>query len=157
MAIPENIIQKMDAGLHIDPRHPIGIVKGLVQKRLKNFPKFDDLNPEVSVYDNFDALRIPQDHPSRSPNDTYYVTRDRVLRTHTSAHQYKLLQDYDRFLVTGDVYRRDSVDRFHYPVFHQMDGVKICSYPVEELQSTVNALLNELFPDAPRRWSDSHF
>ena len=63
---------------------------------------------------------------SRNKSDTYYVSEDRVLRTHTSAHQTELMREGKKaFLCTGDVYRRDEIDSSHYPVFHQMEGVKI--------------------------------
>ena len=49
-----------------------------------------------------------------------------MLRTHTSAHQTTLLKEgEDSFLVTGDVYRRDEIDASHYPIFHQMEGVRM--------------------------------
>lgn len=90
------------------------------------FKVFDDLPPIVTVEQNFDELLIPPDHVSRQPSDTYYVDAQRVLRCHTSAHQTSLLRKgEDRFLVCGDVYRRDEVDSTHYPVFHQMEGVRI--------------------------------
>jgi phenylalanyl-tRNA synthetase alpha chain len=64
------------------------------------------LSPIVSVESNFDSLLIPQDHVSRSKSDTYYLNKETVLRCHTSAHQTFLLkQGFNRFLVTGDVYR----------------------------------------------------
>lgn len=66
-------------------------------------------------------MLVPADHVSRSLNDTYYVDSQTVLRCHTSAHQAELLREgHRRFLVTGDVYRRDSIDSTHYPVFHQV-------------------------------------
>ena len=70
---------------------------------------------------NFDDVLVPEDHVSRSYNDTYYIDSQTVLRCHTSAHQAELLRSgYTQFLVTGDVYRRDSTDSTHYPVFHQV-------------------------------------
>lgn len=73
------------------------------------------------VLQNFDDVLVPDDHVSRSYNDTYYVNAQTVLRCHTSAHEAELLSSgYKQFLVTGDVYRRDSIDSTHYPVFHQV-------------------------------------
>jgi len=70
---------------------------------------------------NFDDVLVLADHVSRSYNDTYYVDSENVLRCHTSAHQAELLRvGNSHFLVTGDVYRRDSIDSTHYPVFHQV-------------------------------------
>ena len=70
---------------------------------------------------NFDDVLVPADHVSRSYNDTYYIDSQTVLRCHTSAHQAELLREgHTHFLVMGDVYRRDSIDATHYPVFHQV-------------------------------------
>jgi phenylalanyl-tRNA synthetase alpha subunit len=58
-----------------------------------------------------------------------------MCRCHTSAHQAELLRKGEkRFLVTGDVYRRDSVDRTHYPVFHQMEGFRV--FTPEEVEAS---------------------
>lgn len=66
------------------------------------FKTFDDMFPVVSCKANFDEILIPADHVSRSPNDTYYVSSDKVLRCHTSAHQAELLRTKQpAFLVTG--------------------------------------------------------
>ena len=73
------------------------------------------------ILQNFDDVLVPADHVSRSYNDTYYVDSQTVLRCHTSAHQAELLREgHTHFLVIGDVYRRDSIDSTHYPVFHQV-------------------------------------
>lgn len=78
---------------------------------------------------NFDDVLVPPDHVSRSYNDTYYVDSQTVLRCHTSAHQAELLRKgHNNFLVTGDVYRRDSIDATHYPVFHQVFSRKLYNY-----------------------------
>ncbi|VDM62255.1 unnamed protein product [Angiostrongylus costaricensis] len=82
----------------------------------------------VSTFENFDSLLIPLDHVSRRPSDTYYINSSHCLRAHTSAHQYRLLKEgLDAFLVIGDVYRRDEVNRTHYPCFHQVEGVRVFS------------------------------
>lgn len=92
------------------------------------FQIFDDLSPVVSTEDCFDAMLVPTDHVSRRPTDTYYVNATTVLRAHTSAHEVPTMkQGVKAFLVSGDVYRRDEIDASHYPVFHQMEGVRIFS------------------------------
>ena len=79
----------------------------------------------MTVKQNFDDLLFPADHSSRQPIDTYYASRTHLLRTHTSAHQTDLMrQGHRSFLVAADVYRRDEIDATHYPVFHQMEGVR---------------------------------
>ncbi|GAY43744.1 hypothetical protein CUMW_076850 [Citrus unshiu] len=133
--VPDTIFTKLGMQLHKRNQHPIGILKNAIYEYFdSNYPnkfnKFDDLCPIVSVKQNFDDVLVPADHVSRSYNDTYYVDSQTVLRCHTSAHQAELLKEHNHFLVTGDVYRRDSIDSTHYPVFHQMEGVSIF-YPDE--------------------------
>ncbi|CAI5453239.1 unnamed protein product [Caenorhabditis angaria] len=82
----------------------------------------------VTNFQNFDSLLTPENHVSRRPSDTYYINSNECLRAHTSAHQHSLMkQGLDAFLVIGDVYRRDEVDRTHYPCFHQIEGVRLYS------------------------------
>ena len=82
----------------------------------------------MTVKQNFDDLLIPAGHVSRQATDTYYASRTHLLRTHTSAHQTDLMrQGHRSFLVAADVYRRDEIDSTHYPVFHQMEGVRFFS------------------------------
>lgn len=78
----------------------------------------------MTVQQNFDSLGFAQDHPGRSRTDTYYVNKDTVLRTHTSAHEVDIFRanSSNGYTISADVYRRDAVDRSHYPVFHQMEG-----------------------------------
>ena len=105
---------------------------------LRRFDDFDVINvPEiVSVRNNFDLLNTPPDHPSRRETDTYYVEKDWILRTHTTVMwPYYLSEENMKKLETegeigalcyGKVYRKDEIDRSHYPAFHQIDGLYIC-------------------------------
>ena len=81
--------------------------------------------PEIeSDFYNFEALNIPKDHPARDMQDTFYVSEDVVLRTHTSPVQIRtmLMQKPPvRVVAPGTVYRRDS-DITHSPMFHQVEG-----------------------------------
>jgi phenylalanyl-tRNA synthetase alpha chain len=89
----------------------------------------DSMNPVVSTIDNFDHLLIHKDHPGRSVTDTYYINKNLLLRTHTSAHQMNALKSNQSqgYLLSADVYRRDEIDPTHYPVFHQMEGIRLFS------------------------------
>mmetsp|Transcript_17683 Transcript_17683/g.49471 ORF Transcript_17683/g.49471 Transcript_17683/m.49471 type:complete len:330 (+) Transcript_17683:116-1105(+) len=174
--ISDIIFQKIGTNLHQRPDHPLGIIKSAIAdyfeiERPGVFKTFDDMYPVVSAKANFDDVLIPADHVSRSPNDTYYVDDSTVLRCHTSAHQAEMLrQGETHFLVTGDVYRRDSIDATHYPVFHQMEGV--CLFTEEEaakanctmaelaekdLKRTLEGLARHLFGDVEMRWVDAYF
>jgi phenylalanyl-tRNA synthetase alpha chain len=143
------------------------------KRNVEAFQVFDSLSPVVSTENNFDDLLIPHDHVSRKASDTYYLDDRTVLRTHTSAHQSTLIrQGLQAFLVTGDVYRRDEIDASHYPVFHQMEGVRVFansevsnSIPREEAVKIVEADLKEvlgemarhLFGNVQMRWIDAYF
>ncbi|KAB2062190.1 hypothetical protein ERO13_A10G126900v2 [Gossypium hirsutum] len=174
--VPDTIFSKLGLQLHRRNNHPLGILKnGIYEYFDTNFPnmfhKFDDLCPVVSVKQNFDDVLVPADHVSRSYNDTYYVDSQTVLRCHTSAHQAELLRrGHTHFLVTGDVYRRDSIDSTHYPVFHQMEGVRVftpdnweasgldpTSYAAEDLKKSLEGLARHLFGAVEMRWIDAYF
>lgn len=164
--IPPSIEAKLGRNLHNLPNHPLEIIKTCIYKYFHslegyNFKTFDDLPPFVSVEDNFDKLLIPQNHPARSKSDTYYINEKMVLRTQTSAHQNDhLTEGLDCFLVTGDVYRKDEIDRCHYPVFHQMEGVIKVSDNVEpkyELMNILNGLVKHLFPGCKYRINGDYF
>ena len=115
-------------------------IKFLVETILKipRFQNFDIIQvPEiVSVKDNFDLLNTPAEHPSRRETDTYYLEKDRVLRTHTTVMwPYYLTEENKKklgnegeigALCYGKVYRKDEIDRSHYPAFHQIDSFYIC-------------------------------
>lgn len=80
----------------------------------------------VSTHQNFDSLGFPPNHPGRALSDTYYINDKTLLRTHTSAHQADTFRanESDGYLISADVYRRDAIDRSHYPAFHQMEGAR---------------------------------
>eukprot|EP00198_Chlamydomonas_reinhardtii_P012337 XP_001701674.1 phenylalanine-tRNA ligase [Chlamydomonas reinhardtii] len=166
----------MGADLHRQPDHPICIIKQAIydffEKRNPGmFKTFDDRYPIVTTHANFDEVLVPKDHISRSPNDTYYVDANTVLRCHTSAHQAETLRaGHPAFLVTGDVYRRDSIDSTHYPVFHQMEGVRVfteaewtaagadaTALAEKDLKDALEGLAKHLFGDVECRWIDAYF
>ncbi|XP_026431320.1 phenylalanine--tRNA ligase, chloroplastic/mitochondrial-like [Papaver somniferum] len=174
--VPDSIYTKLGLQLHKRDKHPLGILKNAIHSYFDTnysgkFVKFDDLCPIVSAKENFDDVLVPADHVSRSYNDTYYIDAQTVLRCHTSAHQAELLRNgHTHFLVTGDVYRRDSIDSTHYPVFHQMEGVRVFSpdeweasgkdgttYAAEDLKKCLEGLARHLFGAVEMRWVDTYF
>ncbi|XP_076629404.1 phenylalanyl-tRNA synthetase, mitochondrial isoform X2 [Colletes latitarsis] len=150
--ISTNVISKLGSNLHVTPFHPLSHVRQRIVNyfymqfcnRIGNpiFSVFDNISPIVTVAQNFDSLLVPSNHLSRQKNDCYYINQDTLLRAHTTAHQSELISmGLNNFLVIGDVYRRDEIDSKHYPVFHQVDGVRLCT--VEEVfENTSNS--NEL-------------
>lgn len=167
--VSSSILGKVGKNLHQKKSHPLHILHQKICAYWgDSYQVFDDLSPVSSTTNSFDLLRIPLDHVSRSFSDTYYLDRNTVLRPHTSSHQVELLsKGYDRFLVSGDVYRRDEIDRSHYPVFHQMEGVKMftnvdnCDSVDKEIEKDLKASLEELakhlFGPVEMRWAEDYF
>lgn len=134
--ITPKILSHISANKHLQKNHPLSIIRQrIVNYFYKSFTTsrgnpvfsvYDNLNPVVTVQQNFDNLLIPESHPSRCKSDCYYVNKQFLLRAHTTAHQVDLIKSgLDNFLVVGDVYRRDEIDSTHYPVFHQIDAVRL--------------------------------
>ncbi|MEM7009141.1 MAG: phenylalanine--tRNA ligase subunit alpha [Thermodesulfobacteriota bacterium] len=84
--------------------------------------------PEVETdYYNFEALNIPKNHPARDMQDTFYISDDVVLRTHTSPVQIRVMEKKEppiKIIAPGRVYRCDS-DVSHTPMFHQIEGLLV--------------------------------
>ncbi|PJE69630.1 MAG: hypothetical protein COU98_00850, partial [Candidatus Staskawiczbacteria bacterium CG10_big_fil_rev_8_21_14_0_10_38_10] len=107
-----------------------------------NLPMFADFDlvdfPRIVTIDEcFDLLNMPKDHPARRETDTYYLDDVHILRTHTTAFwsfylkNKKILEKLEKegeikALAPGIVFRKDEIDRNHYPAFHQIDGLLIC-------------------------------
>ncbi len=118
--------------------------------------------PEIeSDYYNFTALNIPEHHPARDMQDTFYLQDGRLLRTHTSPVQIRHLENNPppvRVIAPGRVYRRDAVDATHSPVFHQVEVLAIDEgLDFSHLRGTVTAFLQRFFGDLPVRFRASYF
>ncbi|KAK6535377.1 Phenylalanyl-trna synthetase [Orbilia ellipsospora] len=140
--IPPSLTPYLSRTLHLHRHHPISNTRKTIESLFPTtqYEIYNTLPPVVTVAQNFDCLGFPSDHVGRSRSDTYYVNRHQVLRTHTSAHQaekFRAMQSGGRegeegagkmgYLISADVYRRDAIDRSHYPVFHQMEGARLFS------------------------------
>ncbi len=109
--------------------HPLNIV---LEDMIDIFQSmgFDVVDgPEVETeYYNFEALNLPEDHPARDMQDTFYITPSLLLRTQTSAAQIRTMESRKppiRMICPGRVYRADEVDATHSPVFHQVEGLVV--------------------------------
>lgn len=136
--VTPTILEKTSRQLHLIPTHPIAIIKDLIASTFPDFKHYDTFSPVVTTKENFDDLLFADDHPGRAVTDTYYVNEKIMLRTHTSAHQLKVMTESDKILVTADVYRRDEIDASHYPVFHQMEGAQL--FDVKTVVEDIKAL-----------------
>lgn len=106
-------------------KHPITLVTEEISKIFTSLGFGVEEGPEIEKdFYNFEALNIPKDHPARDMQDTFYVSDDVVLRTHTSPVQVRTMlrrQPPIAVIAPGTVYRRDS-DITHSPMFHQIEG-----------------------------------
>ena len=119
--------------------------------------------PEVE-YDkyNFEMLNIPKDHPARDMQDTFYVSGDVVLRTHTSPVQIRTMLHKDppiRMIAPGRVYRSDDVDSTHSPIFNQIEGLVVGKdINFANLKDTLNRFLKEFYgKDTKTKFRPGHF
>ncbi|KAF4528196.1 hypothetical protein B566_EDAN014021 [Ephemera danica] len=136
--VTPRILSHVGRNLHLQEKHPLSLLRARIVNHIYSkyvnrkgnpiFSVYDKLNPVVSTEQNFDSLLIPTNHPSRLRSDCYYVNKNMLLRAHTTAHQAELLAaGLNAFIMMGDVYRRDEIDASHYPVFHQLDAVRLYS------------------------------
>lgn len=106
--------------------------------------------PEVETeFNNFTALNIPEDHPAKADSDTLWVSDGVLLRTHTSPVQVRVMQSREppvAIICPGRVYRRDTQDATHSPIFHQVEGLLIDEgVTLAHLKGTLDHLTKKLF------------
>ena len=119
--------------------------------------------PDIeSSYYNFEALNIPEDHPARDDQDTFYIEPKTVLRTHTSPVQIRTMEKRQpplRIIVPGRAYRRDTPDATHSPMFHQVEGLAVDTHiSFADLKGTLDYFLKAFFgPEVRTRFRPSFF
>ncbi|MEY4226583.1 MAG: hypothetical protein RL190_1340 [Actinomycetota bacterium] len=106
--------------------------------------------PEVETeFNNFTALNIPDDHPAKADSDTLWVADGVLLRTHTSPVQVRVMQEQEppiAIICPGRVYRRDTQDATHSPIFHQVEGLLIDKgVTLAHLKGTLEHMARRLF------------
>ncbi|NPA15604.1 MAG: phenylalanine--tRNA ligase subunit alpha [Deferribacteres bacterium] len=118
--------------------------------------------PEIETdYYNFEALNIPKDHPARDMQDTFYISDEMLLRTHTSPVQIRVMERYSppiRIIAPGKVYRRDF-DVSHTPMFHQIEGLLVGErVTFAELKGTLEEFAKRIFGEGTKvRFRPSYF
>ena len=150
------------SGIPMGHRHPLITTTEEIVDLLLGLGYSVAEGPEVEKdYYNFTALNIPEDHPARDMQDTFYLQGDLLLRTHTSPVQIRHLEQNPppvRIVAPGRVYRRDAVDATHSPVFHQVEVLAIDEgLDFSHLRGTVMAFLKAFFGDLPVRFRASYF
>ncbi len=119
--------------------------------------------PEIeTVENNFDSLNSPENHPSRDLSDTFYITEDILLRTHTSPVQIRAMKELGaplKMISAGRTFRFDDVDDTHSPMFHQLEGLVIDeNISMGNLIYTLDVFIRELFGEEMKtRYRPHHF
>ncbi len=119
--------------------------------------------PEVDdEYHNFSALNVPQHHPSRDMQDTFFIDPEIVLRTHTSNVQIHIMEEEEppiRYIVPGRVYRNEAIGYKSYCLFHQVEGIYINEkVSFSELKGCLEYFIKHMFgPKKRMRFRPSHF
>jgi phenylalanyl-tRNA synthetase alpha chain len=150
-------------------RPPRGIIHPLTRVREEIVAIFGGLGfsvaegPQIETDSyNFEALNIPKDHPARDMQDTFYLSPDTLLRTHTSPVQIRAMKAQRppvRIICPGTVYRRDVADLTHSPMFQQMEGLAVDrGVTMADLKGTLTLFAREMFgPDSRIRFRPSFF
>ncbi len=144
-------------------RHPLTIVTDELLEIFRRMGFSVATGPEIeSLWYNFEALNIPPGHPAREAMDTIYVSDERVLRTHTSPVQIRVMEGTVppvRIVCPGRVFRSDTPDASHSPCFHQIEGLYVDEgVSMAHLRWTLTEFVHQLFgPDAEVRFRPSYF
>lgn len=129
--------------------HPITLIENKICEIMVSMG-FEVLSgPEIETdYYNFKALNIPEDHPARDMQDTFYITDNILLRTQTSAMQARLMEKKKppiKMICPGKVFRSDN-DASHSPVFHQIEGLVVDKHiTLCDLKGTLEYIASQLF------------
>lgn len=132
-------------------RHPLTITLDRLKETFMKMGFDVAEGPEVEQdYYNFEALNFPHDHPARDMQDSFYITNDILLRTHTSPVQARTMQSLKpnspvRIIAPGKVYRWDY-DATHSPMFHQVEGLVVDKgITFADLKGTLELFIHEIF------------
>ena len=143
--------------------HPITILRQKIEDIFVSmgYAIEDDREIETDYY-NFDALNIPEGHPARHTQDTFYTTEGFALRSQTSTVQIRAMERRGvpiRIIAPGKVFRRDTPDMTHVPMFHQIEGLCVDrGITMAHLKGTVGEWLRRLFgEDTKTRFRPSYF
>ncbi len=135
----------------IGRRHPLDTVMEKIEEIFIGMGYTVEEGPEIETdYYNFEALNIPRDHPARDMQDSFYITKDILLRTQTSPVQARTMEKMHpktpiKIIVPGKVYRRDD-DATHSPMFHQVEGLVIDeNISFSDLKGTLLSFAQQMF------------
>lgn len=144
--------------------HPLHLVVDQIEDIFLGMGFTIEEGPELELdYYNFEALNIPKDHPARDMQDSFYITPEVLLRTHTSPVQARTMEKMKpqipiKIIVPGKVYRRDD-DATHSPMFHQVEGLVVDeNISFSDLKGTLLNFAQQMFgPEQQIRLRPSFF
>ena len=142
--------------------HPIHMVLSEITGIFSSMGFEVEEGPEVELdYYNFEALNIPKNHPARDMQDTFYISDDVVLRTHTSPVQIRVMEKRKpplKIIAPGKVYRCDA-DISHTPMFHQVEGFMVdTDIAFSHLKGVLQLFIHSMFSaETPVRFRPSYF
>lgn len=144
--------------------HPLDKALREIMKSFVRMGYSVEEGPEIEQdYYNFECLNLPKDHPARDMQDSFYITPEILLRTHTSPVQARTLRKHEpnspiRMIAPGKVFRWDN-DATHSPVFHQVEGLVVDKgISFADLKGTLEIFLKDLFgSDTKIRFRASYF
>ena len=130
--------------------HPITQTMREVKRIFQSIGFFSAYGPEIDDdYHNFEALNIPKHHPARDMQDTFYITENHVLRTHTSNTQIHVMENSEppiRVICPGRVYRNEAISIRSYCLFHQVEGLYINrDVSLAEMKGTIEYFCRQFF------------
>ena len=150
-------------GEQVGGMHPVSLVMSRIESIFAHAGFDVARGPEIEDdYFNFEALNIPAHHPARAMHDTFYLLDGRLLRTHTSPVQIRVMQNQAppiRIIAPGRVYRCDY-DQTHSPMFHQVEGLLIDdAVTMADLKGVLDHFLKRFFDrdDLKIRYRPSYF
>ncbi|MAQ00222.1 MAG: phenylalanine--tRNA ligase subunit alpha [Flavobacteriaceae bacterium] len=159
-----NDLSRPGDSIQIGSRHPISIVKNRIIDIFSNIGFTISEGPEIEDdWHNFSALNLPEHHPARDMQDTFFVEKnpDYLLRTHTSSVQVRFMENNKppiRTISPGRVYRNEAISARSHCFFHQIEGLCIDKdISFADLKQTLEYFTNQLFGKSKIRLRPSYF
>jgi phenylalanyl-tRNA synthetase alpha chain len=154
---PGMAVERVDLTLpglkrHLGAPHPVVLFQREIENIFLGMGFSIEEGPEIETdYYNFEALNFPPHHPARDAWDTIYINDELLLRTHTSPVQIRVMEKRKppiRIIIPGKVYRRETPDPTHLPMFYQVEGLVVDEgITLAHLKGTLECFLKALFSE----------
>ncbi len=159
----ESIDLTLPPQINIGSEHPLSKTRNKIVEIFKKIGFSLSDGPEIEDdWHNFSALNVPQNHPAREMQDTFFIDKDHVLRTQTSSVQIRVMQKEKppiRTIAMGRVFRNEAISARAHCIFHQVEGLYINkNVSFKDLKQTVYYFVKELFDKNTKvRFRPSYF